>query len=221
MPDQAPLRLLIVDDHIGIRQLCAAIAGRLGLECVQLENAEAALSEMIDRPAELILAELGARSGSGLQLLAQVKRRWPLAEVVLMSSYASSESAVNAMRLGAYDFVVKPFRVEEFQLVLERMAEKAKLVRENRSLRHRLQGRASVSAATLTPCTDLEELERLTVQRVFEQVDGDKDEARRRLGISRATLYRKIKRYGLEHLTRRKKIDTQAVDAPLSCLSQD
>jgi len=190
MSDQ-PLRLLIVDDQPTVRQLCAAIGGRLGLECTQIESAEAALEQMSHRTAELILAELHSGGNSGLQLLAEVKRRWPLTEVALMSSYASVESSVHAMRLGAYDFVVKPFRVEEFQLVLERMAEKARLVHENKLLRNRLQGR------TKPPCTDLEELEKLTVQRVFEQVQGDKEAAQRLLGISRATLYRKIKRYGI------------------------
>ena len=204
MSDQS-LRLLIVDDQQAVRQLCAAIGGRLGLECTQLESAEAALEQMSHRAAELVLADLQAGASSqpqhansgrdgdpaGLELLAEVKRRWPMTEVALMSSYASVESAVHAMRLGAYDFVIKPFRVEEFQLVLQRMAEKARLVRENRLLRNRLQGRAK------PPCTDLEELERLTVQRVFDQVQGDKVEAQRLLGISRATLYRKIKRYGI------------------------
>ncbi len=197
------MRLLIVDEQPAIRQLCAVIAGRLGLECAQLESSRAALDQMNHCAAELILADLHcgkpttgsplqAGGSSGLELLAEVKRRWPLTEVALMSSYASMESAVHAMRLGAYDFVAKPFRVEEFQLVLERMAEKARLVRENKLLRNRLQGRTKPA-----PCTDLEELERLTVQRVFEQVQGDKEEAQRLLGISRATLYRKIKQYGI------------------------
>ena len=199
--DRPPMRLLIVDEQPAIRQLCAVIGGRLGLDCAQLESSRAALDQMNHCAAELILADLhsgkpttGSPAGgsSGLELLAEVKRRWPLTEVALMSSYASMESAVHAMRLGAYDFVVKPFRVEEFQLALERMAEKARLVRENKLLRNRLQGRTKPA-----PCTDLEELERLTVQRVFEQVQGDKEEARRLLGISRATLYRKIKQYGI------------------------
>ena len=224
MYDQ-PMRLLIVDDQQAVRQLCAAIGARLGLECAQLESAEAALEQMSHRTAELVLAELSPSTptadtpgtppggSSGLELLAEVKRRWPLTEVALMSSYASVESAVHAMRLGAYDFVIKPFRVEEFQLVLQRMAEKARLVRENKLLRNRLQGRAKPS------CTDLEELERLTVQRVFEQVHGDKEEARRLLGISRATLYRKIKRYGIGKTLRKKgpaKADTERGAAEVS-----
>jgi two-component system, NtrC family, response regulator len=218
MPDQVPLRLLIVDEEIGIRRLCAAIGARLALECIEMESGEAALRDMAAQPAELILAELAPGDGPGLEWLAEVKRRWPWTEVSFMSSYVSSEGAIEAMRLGAYDVVGKPFRVEEFQLFLERMAEKARLVRENRLLRHRLQGRPK--AATMH-CTDLEELERLTVQRVFEQVGGDKEEARRRLGISRATLYRKIKRYGFEQLARTKKAGEETVHGPLPCLSQD
>ena len=63
-------------------------------------------------------------TSSGLELLAEVKKRSPQTEVALMSAYGTIESAVQAMRLGAYDFVVKPFREEEFRLVLERMVEK-------------------------------------------------------------------------------------------------
>jgi DNA-binding NtrC family response regulator len=215
MSDPLPIRLLIVDEQQSIRQLCAAIGERLGLGCVQAESALAALQRMEAEPAELILADLEMGGRSGLDLLAEVKRRWPLTEVALMGSYGSPENAVQARRLGAYDFVVKPFRVEEFQRVLERMAEKARLVQENESLRTRveklggygpadtasnagMQGVGKMAPASVALCTDLEELERLTVQRVFEQVGGDKEQAQKLLGISRATLYRKIKRYGIE-----------------------
>jgi DNA-binding NtrC family response regulator len=205
MSDPAPIRLLIVDDQKSIRQLCAAIGGRMGLSCAQADSAVAALEQMKSEAAELMLADLEMGGSSGLELMAGVKRRWPLTEVVLMGSYGSLESAAQARRLGAYDFVVKPFRVEEFQRMLERMAEKARLVRENELLRTRLQGRTKPGSTPPAPCTDLEELERLTVQRVFEQVGGDKVQAQKLLGISRATLYRKIKRYGIEtRLARRK-----------------
>jgi DNA-binding NtrC family response regulator len=216
MSDPAPIRLLIVDDQQSIRQLCAAIGDRMGLSCALAESAVAALERMEGEAAELMLADLEMGGRAGLDLLAEVKRRWPLTEVTLMGSYGSPESAVQARRLGAYDFVIKPFRVEEFQRVLERMAEKARLVRENELLRTRveklggyraedglaadscLQTGMKLPPASVASCTDLEELERITVQRVFEQVGGDKEQAQKLLGISRATLYRKIKRYGIE-----------------------
>jgi len=205
MPEHSPLRLLIVDEHAHLRELCGAIAARLQLNCTAAEDLKAALQQMSADPAELVLADVDPETPASLEWLAEMKRRWPATEVVLMSASAGTECAVQAMRLGAYDFVAKPFRVEEFQLVLERMAEKARLVRENRSLRFRLQGQTPWKQLQAPPCTDLEELERLTVQRVFEQVGGDKEEAQRLLGISRATLYRMIQRYGIEVATRRRK----------------
>src|ERR1039457_3709763 len=173
MSDPAPIRLLIVDDQKSIRQLCAAIGGRMGLSCAQADSAGAALEQMKSEAAELMLADLEMGGSSGLELMAGVKRRWPLTEVVLMGSYGSLESAAQARRLGAYDFVVKPFRVEEFQRMLERMAEKARLVRENELLRTRVEklggyGAADGSAADArlrggmklasasVACTDLE-----------------------------------------------------------------
>jgi DNA-binding NtrC family response regulator len=195
-----------VDDQQSIRQLCAVIGGRMGLSCAQAESSGEALEQMSNEAAALMLADLEMGGSSGLELLAEVKRRWPLTEVALMGSYGSMESAVQATRLGAYDFVVKPFRVEEFQRVLERMAEKARLVRENDFLRNRVETPASTPLAL---GTDLEELERLTVQRVFEQVGCDIEQARRLLGISRATLYRKIKRYGIETRPARQKASGQ------------
>jgi DNA-binding NtrC family response regulator len=195
MPDIPPIRLLIVDDHAEIRELSAVIAGRMGLECRQAESAEQALVDMDQQFCELMLADLVMGRATGMNLLAEVKRRWPLTEVALMSGFGSVESAVQAIRLGAYDFVVKPFRVEEFQRMLERMAEKVRLVRENALLRNWLLGRAQNGLSS--PCTDLEQLERHTVQQVFAEVGGDIELARKLLGISRATLYRKIKRYGI------------------------
>jgi DNA-binding NtrC family response regulator len=178
------MQMLIVDDQPGIRALCATLGGGMGLVCRQAESAGEAL-ERVDRDApELMLADLVLGRSSGLELLAEVKKRSPQTEVVLMSACGTMESAVQAMRLGASDFIVKPFRAEEFRLLLERMVEKVRRMRENELLR--VLG------------SDLGELERLTVRRVFAQVDGDKEQARRLLGISRATLYRKLKRYGIQ-----------------------
>ena len=195
MPDTPPIRLLIVDDHQSIRQMCALVGEKMGLECREAENVAAALEAMEKDLPDLLLADLVMERSTGLDLLAEVKRRWPLTEVALMSAYGSIESAVQAMRLGAYDFVVKPFRVEELPRVLLHMVEKVRLMRENESLRSRLLGGAQMRFMPV--CTDLEELERLTMRQVFDQVGGDKEQARKLLGISRATLYRKIKRYGI------------------------
>jgi DNA-binding NtrC family response regulator len=191
MPDKTPIRLMIVADEPAIRFLCAATGRKMGLSCVEAGSAEAALQEMESAPSDMVLSDLKMGQSSGMHLLAEVKRRWPLCEVALMSAYGSIESAVQAMRLGAYDFLVKPFGGEELQMVLERMTEKVKLVRENEFLRNRLLRRTHAEP------TDLDEVERRTIEQVFQQVGGDKEQACKLLGISRATLYRKIKLYGI------------------------
>lgn len=191
MSESTQIRLMIVDDEPGIRELCAMTGRKMGLHCVEAESARAALESMRCAPSDMVLSDLRLSQGSGMDLLAEVKRRWPLCEVALMSAYGSIESAVQAMRLGAYDFLVKPFGAEELRMMLERMAEKVKLVRENEFLRKRLLSRTQAAP------TDLSELERQTIEQVFEQVGRDKEQACKLLGISRATLYRKIKLYGI------------------------
>jgi DNA-binding NtrC family response regulator len=204
--------MLIVDEQRSICHLCAILGGGMGLICFLAESAGEALERMESDAPELVLAGLGTGANSGLQLLGELKRRWPRTVVTMMGDRDSVETAVKAIRQGAYDFVVKSFRVERFQLVMERMVEKVRLVRENEILRSRLQGRAQ-SAPPLA-CTDLEELERLTVERVFAQVAGDKEQAQKLLGISRATLYRKIKLYGLGTRTAPKKSPEAALREP-------
>jgi DNA-binding NtrC family response regulator len=210
MFDQLPIRILIVDDQPS--HLCAAIGRGMGLVCWQTESALEALDRVEKEAPELMLANLSTGKISGLELLAEVKKRSPRTEVALVSAHETAESAFEAMRLGAYNFIVKPLGEENVRLILERMVEKVLLVRENEYLRSRLQSANQLALAPALLCTDLEELERLTVQRVFKQVDGDKEQAQKLLGISRATLYRKIKRYGIK--TRPRAPAQEARDAP-------
>jgi DNA-binding NtrC family response regulator len=214
MSDQPPIRMLIVDEQRSICHLCAIIGRGMGLVCFEAENAGQALARMESDAPELVLAGMGRGDGSGLKLLAELKKRWPRTEVSLMSERESLENAIQAIHLGAYDFVVKSFRVENFQLVMKRMVEKVRLLRENESLRARLQSRMQTAPAAPSACTDLEELERLTVERVFAQVGGKKEQAQKLLGISRATLYRKIKRYGIPMRPAPKKSPASQIPAP-------
>ncbi len=208
---QLPIRLLIVADQQSTCHICATIGREMGLECFHAEGAREALDQVKKAAPELMLADLSLGKTSGLELLAEVKKRSPQTEVALVIPSGSPESAVDAMRLGAYGSIVKPLGEENVRLILERMVEKVRLVRENEYLRSRLQRKTQSATALPLLCNDLQALERLTVQRVFEQVDGDKKQAQRLLGISRATLYRKIKRYGIK--ARRQAPDKQARDA--------
>ena len=200
MSDEFQIRLLVVDDQQTIRKLCSTIGASLGFACHEAESGEAALAYLQAESPDLVLADLKMENMTGLEFLEQVKKLLPRTEVAIMTGYGSIESAVQAMRLGAYDYITKPFRAEELKLVLQRMAEKVRLVEENQLLRERLEvAAAAAPEVSVEPqSTDLEEMERATIQRVFEEVKGDKALAGRKLGISRATLYRKLKRYGIQ-----------------------
>ena len=139
MSTELPVRFLIVDDQQSIRKLCIAIGGSLGFDCSEAESAEAALRLLETTAPDIILVDLRMAEMGGLEFLVQVKRTHPHTEVAIMTGYGSIESAVQAMKLGAYDYITKPFRVEELKLSLQRMAEKVRLVTENEYLRERFQ----------------------------------------------------------------------------------
>ena len=132
------VRFLIVDDDKNIRRLCVTIGGSLGFACEEAENAEEALARLESDPPDLVLADLMMPQMSGLEFLEQVKKLAPRTEIAIMTGHGSIESAVRAMRMGAYDFITKPFRLEEMKLLLQRMEEKARLVAENEFLRDRV-----------------------------------------------------------------------------------
>src|SRR5207248_1585466 len=132
------LHLMIVDDQESIRKLCITVGGSLGLNCTQAESAEVALARLEAEAPEMILADLMMPNMSGLDFLTEVKRMLPHAEIAIMTGHGSIETAVQAMKLGAYDYITKPFRIEELKLLLQRMEEKVKLVAENQFLRERV-----------------------------------------------------------------------------------
>jgi two-component system response regulator AtoC len=138
MSDELKTRLLVVDDEQSIRRLCMTIGTALGFSCTEAESAEAALPRLEADTPDLVLTDLKLPTQTGVALLKQVKAILPRTEVAIMTGHGSIESAVDAMKLGAYDYIEKPFRVEKMRMLLQRMAEKVRLVTENQFLRERV-----------------------------------------------------------------------------------
>jgi two-component system response regulator AtoC len=138
MSDSLKVRLLVVDDEQSIRKLCMTIGSSLGYSCAEAESAEVALARVEQEAPDLILTDLKLPTQSGVELLRQAKSLFPRTEIAIMTGHGSIESAVDAMKLGAYDYIEKPFRVEKMRLLLQRMAEKVRLVSENEFLRERV-----------------------------------------------------------------------------------
>ena len=138
MSDDLKIKLLVVDDEQSIRRLCMTIGGSFGFVCQEAESAEAGVTRLETDPPDLVLTDLKLPNLSGVEFLKQIKSQLPRTEVAIMTGHGSIESAVDAMKLGAYDYIEKPFRVEKLRLLLQRMADKVRLVNENAFLRERV-----------------------------------------------------------------------------------
>jgi two-component system response regulator AtoC len=137
--DDLRIRLLIVDDEQSIRRLCMTVGEALGFTCMEANSGETALALLEEQPAHMILTDMVMPNMSGLEFLEKVKKLLPRSEVAVMTGHGSIETAVQAMKLGAYDYISKPFSpLEELRLFLRRMAEKVHLVEENQFLRERV-----------------------------------------------------------------------------------
>jgi DNA-binding NtrC family response regulator len=146
MTDDFKIRFLIVDDEHSIRRLCMTIGASLGFQCAEADSAEAALAHLETHAPDLVLTDLMLPHMTGVELLRRIKSILSRTEVAIMTGHGSIESAVQAMKLGAYDYVTKPFRVEELKLTLQRMAEKVRLVAENQALREHVSTEMQLNA---------------------------------------------------------------------------
>jgi len=139
------VRLLIVDDEQSIRKLCVTVGEALGFICLEADSGESALSLLEEQPVHVVLSDMVMPYMSGLEFLERVKKLLPRTEVALMTGHGSIETAVQAMKLGAYDYITKPFSpLEELRLFLRRMADKVRLVEENEFLRQRMDAETAV-----------------------------------------------------------------------------
>jgi two-component system response regulator AtoC len=139
------IRLLIVDDEQTIRRLCITVGESLGFICLEAESGDAALTLLEEQPVHMVLTDMVMPRMSGIEFLEQVKRAHPRIEVAVMTGHGSVETAVQAMKLGAYDYISKPFApLDELRLFLRRMADKVRLVEENLYLRERSETETAV-----------------------------------------------------------------------------
>ena len=134
------LHVLIVDDDDAVRKACCQIAAGMGFALVLgAESATAAREILKHQRIDVMLLDLKLPGGGGLPLLEQVKALHPDTAVIVMTAFATVSSAVEAMRIGAEDYLTKPFALEELTTVLERTAQQLELDVQSRLLRERLR----------------------------------------------------------------------------------
>lgn len=133
-------RILVVDDELSIRQMLTILLSRLGHEVVDVASGEEAIA-LLDQGVELfdlVLTDLKMTGIDGIGVLKAFSDRSPGTQLVMMTAFATAETAITAMKIGAYDYLTKPFKVDAVKVVVEKALEKAGLVRENFQLKKRI-----------------------------------------------------------------------------------
>ena len=129
-PEERP-RVLIVDDEKFIRDILADFLGMEGYAVRTAEDGAAALSELRGAAYDIVISDLKMPRMGGIELLEQITTTAPNALTVIMTGFGTVETAIDAMKRGAYDYILKPFKVEEVIHVVQRGLEKQRLAAEN------------------------------------------------------------------------------------------
>jgi response regulator RpfG family c-di-GMP phosphodiesterase len=193
-PDERP-RVLIVDDEKFIRDILADFLGMEGYVVRTAEDGSAALAELNNAHYDLVISDLKMPRMGGIELLDAIGTVAPSALTVIMTGFGTVETAIDAMKRGAYDYILKPFKVEEVIRVVERGLEKQRLTAENLRLREALS-LYKVSEA-IAASLSLEEVLATISETAFVELRGDfvstwLDDGeggffeRQRLGVDRA-----------------------------------
>jgi two-component system response regulator PilR (NtrC family) len=136
----ADARVLIVDDEQSMRELLGIMLRQVGYDVTQADGGEAAIQTLKSTDAfDLVITDLRMRKIDGLAVLRTVKEHSPRTVVLVVTAFASTETAVEAMKLGAYDYVTKPFKLDELKLTIANALERKRLQDENRELKKQLR----------------------------------------------------------------------------------
>jgi DNA-binding NtrC family response regulator len=136
-----PMTVLVVEDEEATRKLCAQVAESCGMKAIAATAVGEALELLESHAVDIVLTDLKLQESSGLDLLKRVHDVYPRVAVVVLTQYGTIDSAVAATRMGAADYVTKPFHVEDLQTRLMRVARDVDLHQENQLLREQLRTR--------------------------------------------------------------------------------
>jgi two-component system response regulator PilR (NtrC family) len=132
-------QILVVDDEQSMREFLAILLKKEGYEVAACADVPAARKALSKSEFDLVVTDLKIPGGTGLDVLGAAKEARPGTEVLVITAFGTAETAVEAMKRGAYDYLTKPFKVEEIKITIQKALEKAALARENRELRQRLE----------------------------------------------------------------------------------
>jgi cyclic di-GMP phosphodiesterase len=147
MPE--PIHILIVDDDQAIRDLLNEGLSDSGYRCDTACNGVEGLSKVQSNGFELVVSDIDMPEMDGVQLLQEIKKVRPDTEIIMLTGIVDVETAIQSMRLGACDYLTKPFNLAEVRITVERALEKQRLLRENREYQKTLEIKVAARTAEL------------------------------------------------------------------------
>ena len=177
----AALRVLVIEDDPPVRDACLATARGMGFVTTTAETLNSARA-MLPQPLDIVLLDVRLPGGDGLSLLDEIRTRHPSAIIVIMTAYATVDSAVEALRIGAGDYLAKPFTIEDLTSTLERAAE---------ILRKTIQGLPPGFRTVFT----LRDVENLSTEETAEALGLSVPAVKSRLLRARLQLRERLSRY--------------------------
>ncbi|MGD1075461.1 MAG: response regulator [Thermodesulfovibrionales bacterium] len=153
---RSPKQVLVVDDEHVIRMLLSSFLGEMGVVPLTASTAEEGLALLEHTPVDIALVDIRLGGMTGIQMLGEIKKISPETEVIIITSHASLETAIEAIRMGAYDYLIKPFDdLEVIWLTLQRAMEKRQLTLKNEQLLMDLERRNDELSKTVGRLTSL------------------------------------------------------------------
>ena len=137
--------ILVIDDERSMREFLSIMLGKEGYRAIAIDNGNDALEFISKNKYDLIITDIKMPKMSGIDILRESMALHPNTPVIMITAFASTEVAVEAMKLGAYDYITKPFNVDEIKIIIKNAIEKKSLFDENISLREELKGRYQFS----------------------------------------------------------------------------
>ncbi|MEK6726836.1 MAG: sigma-54 dependent transcriptional regulator [Deltaproteobacteria bacterium] len=139
----AKSKILIVDDEVSMREFLEIMLSKEGHKVSSAGSGKEALNMLNDTIYDLIVSDVQMPGMNGIELLRNVKEVCPDTTVIMITAYASTESGVEAMKAGAYDYITKPFKIDEIKLIIKNALEKKRLEVENLLLKREFRERYS------------------------------------------------------------------------------
>jgi len=138
---RATVEILVVDDEDATRRLCCDVATEAGYKALAVPTTEKALEVLDEEPVDIVLTDLRVPQLGGIELLKRIREHYTETAVIVLTQYGTIDTAVEATRLGAADYVTKPFRIDDLRSKLKRLVRTLEMDNENRVLREQLRTR--------------------------------------------------------------------------------